>query len=330
MTSRNLNDNGSDFELINGKRCLKDKHALKVPMFAMDSVQRSVAQHTSKHRSGFIRDAAVNDAKQQALLDYEHELTNAWRGQDASKKKKRRYYDPTGGHMIEAEGEASEANVGDSFFAPQHRIERQLVSDSEGGIFQPQRVRAFDGSNLGLHRPGVRLPVGSPDMIAGLQADRAEALRLADLAASTAWVGNKANTPTGFGSGQVRAEQAGDPCTRDGYPGVLVEGEDGKLYCKIHEYVRRDAADLLLNEPDDDEDEEQPPRRRRRRGVSEAYEGMQNTTERAGGGTAGGGNSASMPHDSIADRQRQHAKTMARIYQDEALALSQAWRNNNR
>ncbi len=315
--TKHLNDD--DFEVVNGKRILKDGRTLRVRLPMMDSVQQGVARH-------------FNDARQRAYDSYENDLVNAWQ-QDASKKK-RKYYDPAGGTVIEAEGEESGAAVGDRFFASADSVQHQIIRDSEGGIFRPQRVRAFDGSNLGLHRPGVRLPAGSPDMIAGLQADRAEALRLADLAAESAWVGNKANTPTGFGSGQVRAEQEGDPCTRDGYPGVLVEGEDGKLYCKIHEYVRQDAARRLQGydpqgrevgrwDETEEDDEDETPRRRRRRNpddIDDVFNMTQTNTETTGG------TSANMPRDSLSRMVSDHQAKMRVLYDQLDQQTREAWR----
>lgn len=158
--TRYTNDD-DDFELIDGKRCLKDGRTLRVRLPMMDSVQQGVAAHASKHKPGFVTDAANDHRQRMAYLydSYDREIATRYRV-DGSKEKKK-YYDPTAGTMVEAEGEESEANVGDSsFFASQPTVERQLVRDSQGGIFRPQRVRAFDGTSLGLHRPGVQVAGG--------------------------------------------------------------------------------------------------------------------------------------------------------------------------
>ena len=69
---------------------LRDGQRLRVPMFAMDSMQRDASPHlprvhdgtgnSSFHRPGFrVTDAPISDALQRAYEDYEHDLTTAWR-----------------------------------------------------------------------------------------------------------------------------------------------------------------------------------------------------------------------------------------------------------
>jgi hypothetical protein len=72
---------------------LRDGQKLRVPMFAMDSMQSSESAHLSRvhdgtgdsglamHRPGFrVTDASLSDALQRAYDAYERELTAAWCG----------------------------------------------------------------------------------------------------------------------------------------------------------------------------------------------------------------------------------------------------------
>jgi hypothetical protein len=71
---------------------LRDGQRLRVPMFAMDSMQRTATAHVGRvhdgtgdsglamHRPGFrVTDAPQSDEMQRAHDAYEHELTTAWR-----------------------------------------------------------------------------------------------------------------------------------------------------------------------------------------------------------------------------------------------------------
>ncbi|HEY5125881.1 MAG TPA: hypothetical protein VIJ35_01035 [Bradyrhizobium sp.] len=86
---RRLEDDDDAFQ--NG--VIKDGARVRVPMFAMDAVQKSVALNGLRvtdgsddsaglHRPGprYIADAAMRDAKQAAYDAYLHDVTNAWRG----------------------------------------------------------------------------------------------------------------------------------------------------------------------------------------------------------------------------------------------------------
>ena len=125
-------------------------------------------------------------------------------------------------------------------------IQRELRESAEGGIWKPQRVRGFNDSNLSLHQPGMRLGVG-PD--AGEQAfmvrDKMACYDAYDQQVRSAWQ----NPPTGQGSHNLRwPPPEGSLCTINGRRGHT----DANGVC-IPDDQRRDAADLLLNEPDDDE-----------------------------------------------------------------------------
>jgi hypothetical protein len=71
---------------------LQDGQRLRVPMFAMDSAQRTVSSHLPRvhdgtgdsglamHRPGFrVTDAPQSDELQRAREAYLHDLTTAWR-----------------------------------------------------------------------------------------------------------------------------------------------------------------------------------------------------------------------------------------------------------
>ena len=71
-------------------RILADGERMRVPMFAMDSVQRSVAQHFHDghgnrpgHRPGFAMSDANDDARQRAYDEYRRDIENAWRSSGA-------------------------------------------------------------------------------------------------------------------------------------------------------------------------------------------------------------------------------------------------------
>jgi len=71
---------------------LKDGRSIRTPMYLMDATQRGVREHFQQvtdgssdgaglHRPGprYIADAAMRDAKQQALDEYQRDVENAWR-----------------------------------------------------------------------------------------------------------------------------------------------------------------------------------------------------------------------------------------------------------
>jgi hypothetical protein len=75
---------------INADDLLQDGQRLRVPMFAMDSMQRGGSTHLPRvhdgngdsgfHRPGFrVSDAPPSDELQIAREDYLHDLTTAWR-----------------------------------------------------------------------------------------------------------------------------------------------------------------------------------------------------------------------------------------------------------
>jgi hypothetical protein len=76
---------------IYGDDLLRDGQRLRVPMFAMDSMQRSESAHLARvhdctgdsglamHRPGFrVTDAPLSDELQRTRDAYEHDLTTAW------------------------------------------------------------------------------------------------------------------------------------------------------------------------------------------------------------------------------------------------------------
>jgi hypothetical protein len=84
-------DEDEDFEIINGKRVLRDQHRIRVRLAdAQHSRARASltdgrgAPHMVGHRPGFIisRDARQQDAREQAYLDYQNWVGNRWRDQD--------------------------------------------------------------------------------------------------------------------------------------------------------------------------------------------------------------------------------------------------------
>jgi hypothetical protein len=85
---------------------LKDGQTGRVPMRMRDSSSRVT---DALHRPGFrVGDAEVRDAKQLARDAYEKNLVNAWRGDDA-RKKKTVSRDPEGRLLSEEEEELEDA-----------------------------------------------------------------------------------------------------------------------------------------------------------------------------------------------------------------------------
>ena len=68
-----------NFELIDGKRVLKDRARLRVPMTARDGVN----PHLSDVQRAVAADAAARDAREQAYRQYDVDIQKAWRNGDA-------------------------------------------------------------------------------------------------------------------------------------------------------------------------------------------------------------------------------------------------------
>jgi hypothetical protein len=62
----------SDYEYINGRKILKEGRSLRVPLFAMDAMQRDVARSVSQLD-------ALRAARDKAYADREADDQNAWR-----------------------------------------------------------------------------------------------------------------------------------------------------------------------------------------------------------------------------------------------------------
>jgi hypothetical protein len=69
------------FELIDGKRVLKDRARLRVPMTARD--RRGVNPYLSDVQRAVATDAATRDARARAYELYDQEVGQAWRNGDA-------------------------------------------------------------------------------------------------------------------------------------------------------------------------------------------------------------------------------------------------------
>jgi hypothetical protein len=84
-------DDDEAWEIVNGKRVLRDQHRIRVRLAdAQRSRERAAltdgrgAPHMIGHRPGYLisRDARQQDAKAQAYAAYERDLANRWRDQD--------------------------------------------------------------------------------------------------------------------------------------------------------------------------------------------------------------------------------------------------------
>ena len=95
------------------------------------------------------------------------------------------------------------------------------------------------------HRPGYRQMTDGAKRVSGVAALRDASYRDYQNWATNAWRGhdeyaspigaNASDDPTtGFGSRGPRGSKEGDPCTRNGWPGNLVRGPDGQLFCQIN------------------------------------------------------------------------------------------------
>ena len=128
--------------------------------------------------------------------------------------------------------------VGMRFMDSMDAIQRQVASDY---VADRPRVRAFDGTNAGLHRPGARFADErhvDPLVLQGNARDRALLYRMYDVEKASEFRGHPGGAYYQGGADEWRGSQPGDDCTVNGYPGTLVE-EGGRLVCKIK---RTDAA----------------------------------------------------------------------------------------
>ena len=86
-------DDDADFEIIDGKKVLKDFRGLRVPMHMMDGVQRQVADNNERltadrrstfvdaraHRPGWRLPDSADSTKQKIYDDYDRRVGSLWR-----------------------------------------------------------------------------------------------------------------------------------------------------------------------------------------------------------------------------------------------------------
>jgi hypothetical protein len=94
--ARRYDDDDDAFETINGVGVLRDGRSVTVPMMMRDAMRSDIAHHAAlldapmfdarSRRPGFrfTTDATANDAVDAAYTSYEREMSQAWRGADAS------------------------------------------------------------------------------------------------------------------------------------------------------------------------------------------------------------------------------------------------------
>ena len=107
----------------------------------------------------------------------------------------------------------------DSADAISHQVAEDFVADRP-------RVRAFDGTDAGLRRPGVRVAderYTDPLVLRGNARDRALLYRMYDAEKANEFRGVPGTNYYRGGPGELRGSRPGDTCTLNGYPGTLVE-----------------------------------------------------------------------------------------------------------
>jgi hypothetical protein len=171
-------DEDEDFEIINGKRVLRDQHRIRVRLAdAKRSRDRSIpltdgrgAPHMVGHRPGFVIDAsrAARDAKAKAYEAYEHDLANRWRTRDD---------DPNGagssGPIGQREGDLCTLNGFPGVLRP----------GPDGKLVCVVSRQNFAGSN----GPDEDEPDAASDSIKDAKQRLAELYRQRDLADANAW-----------------------------------------------------------------------------------------------------------------------------------------------
>lgn len=136
------------------------------------------------------------------------------------------------GRKVRIVKDGSKVVVGMRFMDLMDAIQRQVASDY---VAEQPRVRAFDGTNAGLHRPGARFADErhvDPLVFQGNARDRALLYRMYDAEKASEFRGHPGGAYYQGGADEWRGSQPGDDCTVNGYPGTLVE-EGGRLVCKI-------------------------------------------------------------------------------------------------
>jgi hypothetical protein len=79
QTNRRAENLDDDFELVNGKKMLRDGRRFRNPVLTMDSDNAPPRVAPRGHRPGFaFRDGRMADERRQAYLDYEKSLTGSY------------------------------------------------------------------------------------------------------------------------------------------------------------------------------------------------------------------------------------------------------------
>jgi hypothetical protein len=157
----------------------------------------------------------------------------------------------------------------------QDSIAHQVSSEPLNPRTDYPRVRAADGSDAGLHRPGARFAAGIDPLVQrGMARDMAEIYAMYDAEKAAEYRGHPGGSYYRGGPGEWRGGQPGDPCTLNGFPGTLVE-KDGKLVCRIKQSA--DASFLPVRK-------KQKYNSRGQEKGSEIYEEEDDDRERRDGG----------------------------------------------
>jgi hypothetical protein len=82
-------DNDDAWEIINGKKVLRDGHKVTVPLRLRDAMRdrpriRDGRGNAPGHKPGFLISDANADAKRRAYADYERDLANAYKDQPSA------------------------------------------------------------------------------------------------------------------------------------------------------------------------------------------------------------------------------------------------------
>jgi hypothetical protein len=177
-------DDDDDFEIINGKRVLKDQRRLRVSLFDAQRLRedpwrspihdgRSGQPNMVGHRPGFLLGDSNRRAREQAYQDYENWATNRWRDQDDPPNGSVVGQAPLGAYPYSAAKEGSSCTI-----------------DGRPGVL----VRATENSNWLVCKPIKQNLSGSSDPERA-QSDAANAKEAAyrayDTALANAWRGNK-------------------------------------------------------------------------------------------------------------------------------------------
>jgi hypothetical protein len=220
------------------------------------------------------------------------------------------------------------------------KIQQQVAADY---VADRPRVRAFDGTDAGLHRPGARV-LANDDLRRGHVRDMAEIYSRFDAEKSQEFRGDPGGAYYQGGSGELRGSRPGDPCTLNGYPGTLVE-EDGKLVCRItgrtdgaamSAYARRQEEEEESEEEEDRRNREDDPDDRddcqdgvKKKQLRDPYgreAGTEEVVEETQAGEERNVRRDVPDRKSLDQLRRDHAAEMQREYAARDAASSQAWK----